>query len=175
MRLGRLGSQVERGIHKSSRGINYLALLVLFLMMLLVAFDVLGRYIFNSPFTGTFDSIEMMMVVVVFCSLAYCTSEEAHVRVDIILGRLSQRTRAILNIVTFIPSIFIVALITWRLGNRSWSVLQDLPGPVTPTIHIPHWPLIILATLGSFIFLLELIIFLFRSVKQVRKTKNHTD
>ena len=171
MRLGQLGSQVERGIHKSSRGINYLGLLVLFLMMLLVAFDVLGRYIFNSPFKGTFDSIEMMMVVVVFCGLAYCTMEEAHVRVDVILGRLSQRTRAILNTITFVPSVFIVALITWRLGERSWSVLQDLPGPATATIHIPHWPLILLATVGAFLFLLELIVYLVRSVKQVRKTE----
>jgi TRAP-type C4-dicarboxylate transport system permease small subunit len=171
MRLGQLGSRVERGIHQTSRGINYLGLLVLFLMMLLVAFDVLGRYIFNSPFTGAFDSIEMMMVVVVFCGLAYCTMEEGHVRVDVILGKLSQRTKAIINIITFIPSIFIVALITWRLGERAWSILQNLPGPATPTINIPHWPLIILATIGSFLFLLELIAFLFHSVKQARKTE----
>jgi TRAP-type C4-dicarboxylate transport system permease small subunit len=171
MRLGQLGSQIEQGIHKTSRGINYLGLLVLFLMMLLVAFDVLGRYIFNSPFIGTFDSIEMMMVVVVFCGLAYCTMEEGHVRVDVVLGRLSRRTKAIINIITYIPSIFIVALITWRLGARAWSILQNLPGPATSTISIPHWPLIIMATIGSFLFLLQLIVYLFRSVKQTRKNE----
>jgi TRAP-type C4-dicarboxylate transport system permease small subunit len=168
MRLGQLGSKFEQGIHKASITFNYIALLFLFLMMLLVAVDVLGRYIFNSPFTGSFDSIEMMMVVVVFCSLAYCTLVEGHVRVDIILGRLSQRPKSILSIITFIPSVFIVALITWRLGVRVWSILQDLPGPTTLTLQIPHWPLIILATIGCFLFCLELILYLFRSVRQAR-------
>ena len=168
MRLGQLGSKVEQGIHKTSTTINYLALLVLFLMMLMVAVDVLGRYIFNSPFTGTFDSIEMMMVVVVFGSLAYCTLAEGHVRVDVILGRLPKRTKAILNAITFLTSVFIVALITWRLGDRAWSILKDLPGPTTLTLQIPHWPLIILATIGCFLFCLELIIYFLRYVKEAR-------
>ena len=165
MRLGLLGNKVEQGIHKTSTTINYIALLFLFLMMLLVAFDVLGRYLFNSPFTGTFDSIEMMMAVVVFCSLAYCTSSEGHVRVDVVLGRLSTRTKAILTVITFIPSVFIVALISWRLGDRAWSIVMNLPGPATPTIDIPHWPFITLGAVGFLLFCLELIIQLFHSAK----------
>lgn len=168
MRLGQLGSKVEQGIHKTSTTINYIALLFLFLMMLLVAFDVLGRYLFDSPFTGTFDSIEMMMAVVVFCSLAYCTLVEGHVRVDVILSRLPQRAKSILNVITFIPSVFIVALIAWRLGDRAWTIVMNLPGPATPTIDIPHWPFIILATIGCFLFCLELIIYWLRYVKEAR-------
>jgi len=167
MRLGQLGSKIEQGIHKTSTTINYIALLFLFLMMLLVAFDVLGRYLFDSPFIGTFDSIEMMMAVVVFCSLAYCTLVEGHVRVDVILSRLSKRTKSILNVITFIPSVFIVALMAWRLGERAWTIIMNLPGPATPTIDIPHWPFIILGAIAFLLFCLELIIFWVHSAKQV--------
>ena len=166
MRLGQLGNRVEQGIHKTSIAMSYIALLVLFLMMLLVALDVILRYVFKSPYTGTFDIIEMMMVVVVFGSFAYCTLSDGHVRVDVVTGRLSPRTKATLNAVTFIPSVFIVALISWRLGGRVWSMLKDdLPDPATLTLLIPHWPFMILAVIGSILFCLELIIFLFYFAK----------
>jgi TRAP-type C4-dicarboxylate transport system permease small subunit len=163
------GGKLEKGVHWTSIAFNYIGILALFLMMLLVAIDVILRYVFNSPYTGSYDFIEMMMAVLVFCGLAYCTYEEGHVRVDVILSRLSARNRGILSVIAYIPSVLIVGLITWRLGDRVWNIFKSPPGPTTLTLQIPHWPFIILATLGSFLFFLELAVYLVRSVKSLRK------
>ena len=177
MQLSKIGSGIERGIHTISKIFNYAGIAALFGMTAIITINVTGRYVFRSPYSGTFDIVEMLMVVAVFGGLAYCASINGHIRVDLIYGRLSKRTQGILDIITFIPSIFIVVLIAWRLGNRALTILQKPPGPTTLTLEIPYWPLIMIASLGCVLFAVELLVRLVHAIKQAtgsgQPTSNH--
>jgi TRAP-type C4-dicarboxylate transport system permease small subunit len=161
MSIRRLGKQIELGVHLISRILMYAVAVVLFLIMLLQTTDVLGRYLFDKPLKASMDYIEVAMSLVIFWGLAYCASENGHVRVDVITSRLSNRALNIIDRFTFGAGAFILALITWRLAMRAWSILQNLPGPVTLTMLIPYWPFIILAAIGCFFFFLEYLIRVF--------------
>ena len=168
MSLSQLGSKIEQGTHKVSKTINLVGVAILFLMMLVVTTDVLGRYLFSRPLPGAFDTIELMMVILVFFSLAYCAALEGHVRVDVFHSRLNKRNQAILDSVTFAAGAFIIALICWRLAARAWGIVLEPPGPRTLMLQIPHWPFLFVAAVGSLLFCLELIIHFFRSLTRVK-------
>ena len=161
MAIRQFGKKFETWVHRISRMMNIVSIIVLFSMMLLQTADVVGRYVFNAPLKAAMDVIEVMMAILVFWSLAYCASINEHIRVDLVLIRLSKGTRETIERVTFLAGAFILALITWRLGLRAWTIIQNRPGPVTLTLLIPYWPFIVMATIGSFVFCLEYLIRVF--------------
>jgi TRAP-type C4-dicarboxylate transport system permease small subunit len=161
MSIKQFGKQVERGIHRASWTFALVSMVMLLAMMLLQTADVIGRYVFSKPITSSYDMIEVMMALLVFWGLAYCASDNGHVRVDLILSRLGRRTRETLDRFTFGAGAFILALITWRLADRAWTIIQNLPGPATQTTHIPYWPFLIVAAIGTFLFCLEHLVHVF--------------
>jgi len=170
MSIKQIGKQIEHGIHQSSRTISLVSIVVLFGMMLVQTVDVIGRYAFDKPLKISYDMIEVMMALLVFWSLSYCASLNSHIRVDLIISRLSRQVSETLDRITFGASAFILALITWRLSSRAWTILQNPPGPVTLTLHIPYWPLLIAASLGCFLFCLEYLIRVFNPSSGIPET-----
>jgi TRAP-type transport system small permease protein len=161
MSIRQLGKEIERRVHQISRILMYAVTVLLFLIMLMQTVDVFGRYLFDKPLKAAMDYIEVAMSLLVFWGLAYCASENGHVKVDVVTARLSKRVVNIIDRFTFGAGAFILAIITWRLAFRAWSILQNLPGPVTLTMLIPYWPFLILATIGCFFFFLEYLIRIF--------------
>jgi TRAP-type C4-dicarboxylate transport system permease small subunit len=168
MRLKQLGERVEQGLHVASGALNWIGAIVLFAMVLLVTADVTGRYVLNRPVTGSNDFIVLMMIVVVFCGLAYCATLDRHVRVDVIYGWLPRRIQENLDSVTSAISTLILGLITWQVGVRVWRIVVDPPGPLTQTWLIPFLPFICLAAVGSLLLSLELLTEFFHSLTRRR-------
>src|SRR3989304_1853145 len=157
MKLGGLGQKAEKGLHAVSHTLNWVSMAFIVIMVLTVTLDVGGAYLFKKPLTGVIDIIELMMVVTVFLGLGYCASVNGNVRGGVLHNRLPKRAQAGVDIFTFTASLFIVVLITWRLGVRAWSVMQSPPGPATSTLLIPHLPFIWIAVAGSLLLCLELL------------------
>jgi TRAP-type C4-dicarboxylate transport system permease small subunit len=166
MWLKSVALKIEKGIHTASQKLCWLSMIILFLMMLFITTDVFGRYLFKSPITGSIDFITVMMVILVFPSLAYVTSEKGHVRTDILYDRFPKRGQGGVDIINSLFSIILVVLITWQLGARAWSFIQHPPGISTNYFQWPHLPFICLASAGCALMSLELILWLFHSVNR---------
>ena len=137
-------------------------------MTLLVAADVVGRYVFQNPLTGSTDLIELMLVFLVFFGLAYCAAVDGHVSVDVVYSRLPRRVQRNLDKITSAASVIIFALMAWRMGLRAWDNAQDPEGFVTSMLLIPHWPFMFLAALGALLLFVQLIINFIHSLTRVR-------
>lgn len=157
MRISKLGITTEKGIHAITRGVLWCSLFATFLMLLLGVSTVVGRYFFQRPITGSSELIEIGMLLLVFLAVGYTTLERSHVRVTILLFRLSERTQAIWNSLTSFLSLVIVAMMVWKLGERSWNLLLH-PGPMTETLKIPLFPLVLVAVIGCLTMSLELLV-----------------
>ena len=164
MWLKSMALKAEKWIHKAGRAFGWLSIIVLFVMMFFMTFDVVGRYLFKTPITGSIDFITVMMVVLVFPAFAYLTFMDGHVRTDVLFNRLTKRGQGTFDIFNSICSIVLIGLITWQLGARAWSIIQHPPGISTSYFQWPHLPFIILAAVGCALMTLELIIWFFRSV-----------
>ena len=120
------------------RIINYVAAGVLALMMFLAAADVLLRYIFNRPISGTMELTSYMMAVVVGFGLSYCASVKGLISVEVLTSHFSPRVQAILNCITYFLSFCFFSLVTWQ--SILYIKLMFDSGLVSAVLLIPTFP-----------------------------------
>jgi TRAP-type transport system small permease protein len=150
------------GFGKISRFLNSIGLVILFSLMILTVTDIVFRNIFNKGIFGTLEISEFMMVAIVFFSLAECELEDRYVTVDLLVKKLSLKSRAAIDafvkFLGFILYCFItIAIIRYAGMIRSaGEVSQDLLLPRFPIIYIVALVLIIFCTVILFRLVLAL-------------------
>ena len=110
----------------------------IFMLMVMLTFaDVFLRYLFGSSIPGTTELTELLMVIVVFSSVAVTQWQKSHVTMDILTSRLKEPSRALLEVVTGFWSVVIVLFCAWttfRYGMKTSSVTLVLRIPLEPFI-----------------------------------------
>jgi TRAP-type mannitol/chloroaromatic compound transport system permease small subunit len=90
---------IERSLNKITDIVGSITGIVMLLMMANVFFDVVARYLFSNSSVGMQEMEWHLFSVMFLFGIAYALKEEAHVRVDFIYDRLSDKKRAVINIV----------------------------------------------------------------------------
>ena len=147
-------NRVDKGIRSLNVLLAYAGSYVLFGMMLLTIFDVIGRYIFNEPITGAYEITEAMMVTLVFFFIGYAQATKSHVAVDLVVNLLPQKLRVLIDIITHTLSLLMMILIAWMSMLR-WLELMRIK-EYTAILHIPVSPFLLILALGCFVFCIEL-------------------
>lgn len=93
--FSKIGNVIERFNKKASQ-ISSWALLVLILIM---AYEVVARYIFNSPTTWSYEMSYFLSSFFIMMSMAYTLQTKNHVSIDIIYNRFSERKKIILSLI----------------------------------------------------------------------------
>ena len=104
---------------------------LLFGMMVLTFFDVVGRYLLNKPIRGAFEITELGLLVLIFAGLPLVSHADEHVTMDFIDRILPQRiARAWIRVVHAICAaiMFFLAWQVWIKANRiaSYSDTTDV-------------------------------------------------
>jgi len=106
--MKQVSSTIEAWISKTSL---FAASLLIFAMVWLVFYEVVMRYIFHNPPMLADEISAYMLVGIVFLGLVYCFKEKGHIRLEILVGRLSPKTSKWLRVITlFIFLTYSVAL-----------------------------------------------------------------
>ena len=164
----RVFSSIEQGIHRVSYWLSRVSMAVILAMMLMVAVDVIMRYVFNNPIIGTVDFIELAIVFLGFCAIAYSQLAKSHIRVTIVLSRFSSRIQGIMNAVTRFLALLLYLAVAYQTGTRGWeSLFADHP-PVTLQLGISLAPFLLVAGIGFFTLALELLVDFFHSLAEAR-------
>ena len=139
----------ERGIAGCfSRGFNVIAAATLFSLMLFTCFDVVGRYVFNSPLTGATELTEIAIAIIVFSSLPVISWRNEHIAVDMldrfVKGRWHIAQLFLVNNICAIALLFlgqrIYVLADRSLGYGELSEYLEIPtGYVSGFIAIMCW------------------------------------
>ena len=155
MWLNKIIHALNRVVNPIVRIINYVAAGVLALMMFLTAADVLLRYIFNRPISGTWELTSYMMAVVVGFGLSYCALVKGLISVEVLITQFSPRTQAFLNCITYFFSFCFFSLVTWQ--SILYIKLMFESGLVSAVLLIPTFPFIAALALGSLMFTLVIL------------------
>jgi TRAP-type transport system small permease protein len=102
------------------RALAYFASFTLFAIMWLTFFDVLGRDILNTPLPGGFETIELLMGIMLFAILPVLTASEEHVVVTILDDVMPSAWRAIQRVAINLLSAVALGVLAWRL----WDIAQ---------------------------------------------------
>jgi TRAP-type transport system small permease protein len=155
-RLKGLARRIERVTGPAIKIFYYMGLCCILVMMLITVTDVLLRWLFNTPVLGAYEISEYLMVILVFSALAYTESSGSHVKVDTFYKRFSFHIKVLLDCLTHLFGICIMALIAWtnvKMAYTKWEF-----GDITGTLPIPVFPMHIIIAIGSILFCLALAI-----------------
>jgi TRAP-type C4-dicarboxylate transport system permease small subunit len=120
---------------------------LLALMPLLIVPLIMRRLML--PTTGFYEVILVLALFVYASSWPYAEERKVHVRVEIVVQRLSSRVRLITGWIVTILSLATCALMVWAFGGYGYK-LQVSGQVVSPTIQVP---MCLLSYLVAFSFL----------------------
>ena len=144
--------QVDRIVGGIEWAFNLVASLVLALIMAIVASDVSMRYLFNRPYSWSYDLISIYLVAALFYgALSHSFRIDAHIAVDILQGRLPVPLRRLCQVVIglLIFGLFgILSVLFWQRAVEDWTEGAIASGP----IPWPSWAADMLVLLGAGLF-----------------------
>lgn len=165
--MAKIIKSLDKGMNQINSALRYVCMSLLFFMMALGTVDVVGRYLFNNPILGTFEIFEILLPAIVLLGLGATQQNNAHVKLELLVSRLSFRKRTVLNLVTTGLALSISILILWR-GWVLATVYQRI-GRTIPTIEVPMFLPQLLVPLGALMLILVLILQMLQYIVQLSK------
>jgi TRAP-type mannitol/chloroaromatic compound transport system permease small subunit len=132
-------------------------------MALLVAFEVVMRYVFNNPTIWSWNVNVQLLAAMGSLGGGYTLLHGGHVAVDVFAKKLPLRGQFVLNSITDVLSVGCLALITWFLAVSAADAVAHLERSVT-VFREPIYPLRVVVAIGSLLFLLQAICNLLKNV-----------
>ncbi|GAA6167484.1 TRAP transporter small permease subunit [Sessilibacter corallicola] len=133
-----LVSRLDRIFLKLEAFLNLIGGLAIFLIVLLAVANILGRKLFDTPVNGYIDWMEQFMAFFAFLGISYCQRFGGHIRMDIVVGKLSRRwlwlTEAFSCLLMFGISLILV------FGAYSHFERAYVNGDSSFDIGLPTWP-----------------------------------
>jgi len=133
-------------------------------IMLLMLFDVTGRYVFNSPIPGAAEVIELLMGIVIFAALPLTTAQGEHVKLDYFDALIKGRVQRTVNFAVETVSAVIVGFLAWRVAAKAQTIFQY--HDTTPFLNIPVGPV---AVFIAGMTAVTALIFLFKALAQLSR------
>jgi TRAP-type C4-dicarboxylate transport system permease small subunit len=93
----------------------WLSVIALVVLMLVTVMDVFLRYVFNSPIRASYDSVESLLLVFVFNSMAATFFGRRNVVMDIIDGFIPRRAVSAFVRMADILSVVTLGLLLWAM------------------------------------------------------------
>ena len=149
---------------------NAIAAIWLMLMMLAVVYDIIGRFVFNSPIAGTTEMVTLSVVAVLYLQLSYTLRSGAMTRSDALITRLiERRPRAgyLLNVIFYLAGVVLMYAIV-RIAWPKWldTYESEFYVGVVGVFTFPDWPRLLIVFIGCTLTGLQ---FLMLAARDIRK------
>jgi TRAP-type mannitol/chloroaromatic compound transport system permease small subunit len=154
--VDRINSWVGRG----------LALSVI-VVTLVVLYEVVSRSMFGLATTWANETTIYLSACAYLLSGGYALAHRRHVRIDLIYDRLAPRTRARLDMFTFLFFVIYVGALIWVGSTLAWSSFLEAEGTGTPW-NPRIWPVKFAIPLAGLLLLLQGISNLLRDLNVAR-------
>jgi TRAP-type C4-dicarboxylate transport system permease small subunit len=152
------------------RFLRLLALLSGGLLLVLMGFtviDVVLRYVFNAPFSGSFEFTEFLMSAIVFLAIAYTGWTGGHVSVDLFEKSLDRPSLRFLPAIIAFAGGALFAVIAWQAMRETIATIDQ----ISNMLRWPHYPFWFTVAFGSAVFSLVLFI---QGVQSLRRRPTGT-
>ena len=126
---------------------------VLMLLMGYTVLDVVLRYGFNKPFSGSLEITEFAMALIVFLGIAYCGITGGHVAVDILERPLQDPRLRFVPVLLTLTGAALFAAIAWLTAAEALTSMHR----VSNMVRWPHWPFQMTVAFGSAMYALVLL------------------
>ena len=126
-------SAVIRTIDAISASAGFVAAIALAVMTVIVGYEVVSRSMFNAPTTWVTEISTYIFVGIVFLGFAEAQRANAHIKVDLLVDRLSKQTRHFLELIGLWLGLLLIVASAWHMArftfqeyvhdSRDWGLL----------------------------------------------------
>lgn len=118
-------------------------------------FEVFTRRILGKPTIWTHETLSYLFCASILFTMGYTLQYKQHVKVDLIYGRFTPKTQAIVDIITFVFLLgFFSFIFLWKgiiFAATSWGMLERTPS----AFNFYVFPAKTLLPIGAFLLLLQ--------------------
>lgn len=120
----KLATRASQVVERIIDFLAYLAGGALAFMALSVCVEVMVRALLGFSLLGVIEVNECLLVYIVFLPAAWVLKRNQHVRMEILLDRLSSRSLALVNCITSALSSVVCLVIAWYSASATWFAIQ---------------------------------------------------
>ena len=131
-------SGIDRFFGRIEDAVTLFASAAIFILMLFVVCEVIGRYVFNRPIPGAIDWIEVYMAIFAFLPAAYAQRLGVHVRMELVIAKM--RGRLLWGVECFAVCIGVIYCLI--IIDKSWEhfLRSIIDGDSTIDVQLQTWP-----------------------------------
>lgn len=165
----RVASGIDRLTAAAGRFVSWLAVLMVVLGAFNAVVRYLGRFVGRSLSSNAYLEAQWYLFSLVFLiGAAYTLQRDAHVRVDVLFSRFSDRVRSWINILgtllLLVPFSVFVLWSSWPAVRNSWRIREVSPDPG----GLPRYPLKAVILLCFILLLLQALSELIKEIHKLR-------
>ncbi|WP_428912445.1 TRAP transporter small permease [Niallia sp. Krafla_26] len=165
--------KLTNGLEKITKTVNNvlhkISSVFLFLLMFLTAADVIGRNIFNSPITGTYELTGLVLALMIFFSLGSGQLGKDHIEIDFLTNMMPEKIQAGLYAISSFILFVLMFITTWQLYEFGMRTM--LGGELSGDLGLPLHIFIFAAFVGAIAFTLTYLLDMFQSILKVVNKK----
>lgn len=128
-------------------------------MTIIMLMEVIGRYVFNSPFIWSLEAVNHLLIIVLLLGIPECTRKDGHIRMDLLNQRMPASARRAVEALYALIGIMVFVLIAKKAGAEI-GYLKSIP-VTTEFLGLPIWlyytGIVLLSVLMILMFAVRLI------------------
>jgi TRAP-type mannitol/chloroaromatic compound transport system permease small subunit len=157
-----------RAVDALNRTVGSVVMYLALVMMALLLFASVTRYVFNVPFIWIIEMAQFLMAAYYLLGGGYSMQLDAHVRMDVLYERWAPRTRAWVDTVTaFFLIFYLVFLLRGGFASSMYSLKYDQRN--YSAWAPPMAPIKIIMTVGIALMLLQAFSMLFKDIARATR------
>ena len=130
-------------------------------------YEVVARFVFNSPTNWVHESMFLMYGMQYMISGAYAYREDQHVRVDVVYSHLSERGKAIADILSSVFFFVFTLTMLYTGWKFAWDAVQNSETSFTEWT-VQYWPVKLTIPIGAALIILQGVSKLIKDIMLVR-------
>ena len=141
-------------IHRVSEKIGLAASFLTLVMMGIIAYDVIGRYLLGNPTSWAYLMNKQLFGTFILFAGVYTMAKGGHIRIEMFYDRFPPKIKFISRLISLLLFSFFMVCLIWQsawMGIESFAVRERAMG----LFRMPLYPLKLLITVVSCLFFLE--------------------
>jgi TRAP-type mannitol/chloroaromatic compound transport system permease small subunit len=141
-------------IDTMSEKIGKPASLLVFIMMVITATEVIGRYFFNHPTVWAWPLNRQVFGLFILAAGSYTMFKRGHIRIEILYEHFPPRFKLIARLIALASFIAFTGVLVWQGTWMGWNSLM-MGEKLSGAFRIPLYPFKLLIPIGAFLLLLQ--------------------
>jgi C4-dicarboxylate transporter, DctQ subunit len=163
--LDRFFENLEKVVGVINKVFVFFASLMMCGLVAIVCADIFMRYFLRSPFIWATELTEIFLLQITFLGAAWVLREDGHVVIDVILVKVTEKTKRILNFISYILIAVVGGILIYYGFATTYShYVRKVFNPTA--IETQIWMIIIIIPIGSIPLFLEVFIKVWKMLRR---------